>query len=158
MNLLAIVDWIDSRQPEPEWEHLDDSKTKVVDVVRVRTTGWIIKETKDAIVITQTLTSAHHIGARQCCGRAVIAKCQIVNIRELTVGALVVSHDMDDVQNIFVDGKEAEVHPIEFTEGYVAHENGILRGANPYNSAKEPHQHVLWNDGWLEAEKNQNER
>lgn len=50
--ILVVVDWEDSRQPNPSWQFLDDLDCG--DVVRCRSVGWLVRD-DEAIVLAPNL-------------------------------------------------------------------------------------------------------
>jgi hypothetical protein len=76
---LVKIEWYDSRQPQPEWQFLEDFKPP--DIVKCITVGYIINENKIQKSICQNI--ADYKKDIQVSGIITIPSCCILKITNL---------------------------------------------------------------------------
>ena len=74
-----LIEWIDSRKQNAQWEFLSD--TELPDVCRCQTIGFLLKEDQERIVLASSLGD---IGMEeQVMGIIVIPACSITKITDI---------------------------------------------------------------------------
>lgn len=76
---LVLVEWVDSRVPIARWAMLRDIVVDACQPAKCQTVGWLIKRTKDAVLIAQSFADS----ASQVNGVITIATKAIVKIHKL---------------------------------------------------------------------------
>jgi hypothetical protein len=77
---LVLIEWQDSRQPSGGWQWLDECDTPAP--VKCLTVGWLLKKTKDALLIAQSLGDV--AGERmQFSGGTEIARRSVIRMEKL---------------------------------------------------------------------------
>lgn len=80
MNKLVMVEWIDSVQPIPAWNFLENLPK--IEPIRCKSVGWVVGETKDVLMLASNLggTGGEY---NQGCGLMQITKATIKRRRTL---------------------------------------------------------------------------
>jgi hypothetical protein len=81
---LILVEWQDSRQPDGGWRWADECEDPAS--VKCQTVGWLLRETKDALLVVQNLGDVTS-GRMQVSGGTEIARRQVVQISEITASS-----------------------------------------------------------------------
>lgn len=69
---IVVVEWIDSCSIRGgHWNSFDDAEQLTVD--RIRSIGWIFKETKDSITLVPH-AAAHSVGGEMCIPKVAITR------------------------------------------------------------------------------------
>lgn len=77
---LVLIEWEDSSQPVPAWQHRDEIK---VSVVRIASVGWLIENGRKVKALAPNVGGLNGAGSPQCSGViAIPARC-VIKITEL---------------------------------------------------------------------------
>lgn len=76
---LVLIEWLDSRQPESQWQYTSDVKGGGHLVCR--SVGWLLKDSKKTKVLAQNFGD----DAQQVSGVMRIPTCCVVWIKDMTV-------------------------------------------------------------------------
>ena len=63
---LVLIEWVDSKQPEPAWRHLDDLPE--LTVIECASVGWLIGESKGVKMLAPNIGDIKTEGNTQASG------------------------------------------------------------------------------------------
>ncbi|WHI46569.1 hypothetical protein [Microbulbifer sp. VAAF005] len=77
---LVRVEWVDSAQPYSQWSHIDDLPP--LEIVECWTVGWLVAESKDVLMLAQSLgdvnTSSAQASGLMRIPRACVKKVTVI--------------------------------------------------------------------------------
>jgi hypothetical protein len=80
---VEVVEWIDPYSDDDEWTTIEKI---VVDIPTVYSIGFVVKETKDVLVIAHSFGRKAGDKDAECCGMMIIPKRAIQKRRKINVG------------------------------------------------------------------------
>jgi len=81
---LVLIEWEDSAQPTPQWEHLSDWQAG--GVVRIASVGWLIKDGKKMKALAPNMGGIDGKASVQVSGVIRIPTSCVISVKELSDG------------------------------------------------------------------------
>lgn len=81
MPRLVLIEWMDSRQPEPSWQRLDDIEH--LESCTCLSVGFVVQETKKEIVLAPNIADMEDNEPAQGSGFITIPLCAVKSVADL---------------------------------------------------------------------------